>query len=158
MNPTVLGGLIKRVYNNFDITDFNNRLKFQKFIYLLQECGLNLGYEFKLYLHGPYSTLLTRDGFDMPPMNNCKEVYFGDTKKDKLFNELLKFLENHKDNPENMEILASLILFKRLSPEKNEKEIINLVIRKDYKFKDKEEKIRELLNKIKKFGKIEWQN
>lgn len=156
MNPVVIAGLLKRSYSNFDMNDFNDRLKLQKFIYLIQECGLNLGYDFKLYLHGPYCTLLTRDGFEMPEVSRCKKVSFGNPDKEKIFLELLNFINNHKDNPEEMEILASLILFHRLNNKAEDKELIELVRTKDIKFKEKEKHIGELLTKIKRFDKIKW--
>jgi uncharacterized protein YwgA len=61
-----LGGILKRIGNyNPEMfeSSFNDRLIFQKTIYLLQAFGLYLGYYFSWYIHGPYSTTLTRDGF-----------------------------------------------------------------------------------------------
>lgn len=39
--------------------DFNDRLIAQKKIYLLQVLGIDLGYHYSWYLHGPYSPALT---------------------------------------------------------------------------------------------------
>ncbi|MDR7666365.1 hypothetical protein RG963_11345, partial [Methanosarcina sp. Z-7115] len=42
-----------------NMSEFDNRLKYQKIIYLLQSfTGLSLGYGFKWYLKGPYSSPL----------------------------------------------------------------------------------------------------
>lgn len=38
------------VKNNFD-----DRLRLQKYVYLIQRLGLSLGYRFNEYLRGPYS-------------------------------------------------------------------------------------------------------
>jgi uncharacterized protein YwgA len=50
-----------------DDTDdgFQNRLKLQKFVYIVQACfGLNLGYSFTIYRFGPYSTTLADQYYD----------------------------------------------------------------------------------------------
>src|SRR2546427_10402792 len=43
--------------------DFEKRLEFQKTIYLLQEAGAHLGYQFGWYKHGPYSSSLADDAY-----------------------------------------------------------------------------------------------
>jgi uncharacterized protein YwgA len=44
---------------------FGDRLLFQKRIYILQELfDIPIGYEFGWYIRGPYSSELTRDGFE----------------------------------------------------------------------------------------------
>jgi uncharacterized protein YwgA len=40
-----------------------DRLKLQKTVYLLQSCGLNLGYGFSWYRYGPYSQELVYDAY-----------------------------------------------------------------------------------------------
>src|SRR5205807_10531285 len=50
--------------------DFEKRLEFQKTIYLLQEAGADLGYQFGWYKHGPYSSSLADDAYvlaTLPP-------------------------------------------------------------------------------------------
>lgn len=47
------------------VKTFPNRLAIQKGIYLAQECGINLGYFFRWYLHGPYSPSLSRDAYEV---------------------------------------------------------------------------------------------
>lgn len=42
---------------------FVDRLIMQKAVYLAQAAGVNLGYFYQWYLHGPYSPSLTRDEF-----------------------------------------------------------------------------------------------
>ena len=45
----------------FVIDTFMDRLIMQKAVYLAQAAGVNLGYYYHWYLHGPYSPSLTRD-------------------------------------------------------------------------------------------------
>lgn len=156
MNPTQLAGLVKRIYPKFNMTQFDDRLKLQKFIYLMQSCELNLGYKFRLYLCGPYSTQLARDGFDIPDISSCSELKFEDTRTEEVFESLIEFLQDKKDDPEVMEILGSLLLFRHLFPHKNEEELINQVVEKSPIFSDKEKNIKILLLKLKQFNRVKW--
>jgi uncharacterized protein YwgA len=47
----------------FKIDYFMDRLILQKAVYLAQAAGVNLGYFYHWYLHGPYSPSLTRDEY-----------------------------------------------------------------------------------------------
>ncbi len=40
---------------------FEDRLKLQKYVYLADHYGLNSGYDFSMYIHGPYSPKLAED-------------------------------------------------------------------------------------------------
>jgi uncharacterized protein YwgA len=154
MNPIHLAGIVKRVYPNFDINLFTNRLKLQKLIYLMHAKGINLGYEFGLYLHGPYCMQLTRDGYEINNIAICPEIKFGDPLIEKKFLELINFLGDKKNNPDVMEILASLHLFKRLYPSERKEQIVKRIADKDTKFKNMEKKIEELYNLLKVEGLI----
>ena len=156
MNPIQLAGLIKRVYSDFDMNHFDNRIKLQKFIYLVQSVGLNLGYNFKLYLHGPYSTMLAREGFDMPNINECQEIKFENLELEEKFLELLKFLKDKKDDADTMEIIASLLLFHNIYKTKNEEDIIKLVEEKSPKFNGEKEKIKKCLLELKSCEILSW--
>src|SRR5262245_35544812 len=46
-----------------DLADFDRRLILQKTVYLVQAAGVHLGYSYRWYLRGPYSSELTRDAF-----------------------------------------------------------------------------------------------
>ena len=48
---------------DFKIKYFQDRLILQKAVYLAQTAGVNLGYYYHWYLHGPYSPSLTRDEY-----------------------------------------------------------------------------------------------
>ncbi len=48
-----------------DLTSFSDRLCLQKYVYLAQICGVDLGYRFSWYLRGPYCTALTSDAFQL---------------------------------------------------------------------------------------------
>jgi uncharacterized protein YwgA len=42
-----------------------DRKRVQKAVYLVQQTGLDLGYQYSWYLMGPYSSALTRDYYDL---------------------------------------------------------------------------------------------
>ena len=44
---------------------FESRLKIQKMVYLASFFGLDLGYKYRLYKHGPYSTRLAMDYYEL---------------------------------------------------------------------------------------------
>lgn len=48
-----------------DVSSFEGRLCLQKHVYLLQLFGVDLGYRFSWYLHGPYSPSLTEIAFEV---------------------------------------------------------------------------------------------
>ncbi len=48
-----------------DMSSFENRLKYQKVVYLLQSFGLSLDYGFTWYLKGPYSSPLAHTLFSI---------------------------------------------------------------------------------------------
>ena len=58
---------------SLDLSCFNERLIYQKTIYLAQAAGINLGYYYHWYLHGPYCSPLTSDGYDIKTETASKE-------------------------------------------------------------------------------------
>lgn len=56
------------------LRSFDHRLIIQKAVYLIQKAGLDLGYNFRWYLRGPYSSALTRDAFAL-----AAELQYGET-------------------------------------------------------------------------------
>ena len=65
MNPSqiVLKLVLDAIKQELKLDSFEQRLMIQKKVYLTQLTGLDLAYRFGWYLHGPYSTELTRDAF-----------------------------------------------------------------------------------------------
>jgi len=108
MNPVVIAGILKRVYPKFDMLSFSNRLTIQKFIYLMDAYGLNLGYRFSLYLYGPYSTELTKDAFQIREYNTVKPLRFEDDAAEENFVKFIRFLNPHKKDVEWLELAASI--------------------------------------------------
>lgn len=109
MKPDLLAGLLKRLYKNFDMSEFADRLKVQKFIYILQNRGINLGYLYNFYLYGPYSTDLTRTAFQIEDYASKGKVKFTKPAVEKKFNEIISKLQNHKDEMRWLEGASSIL-------------------------------------------------
>jgi uncharacterized protein YwgA len=93
-----------------DISNFSDRLKLQKIIYILIKRGLSLDYNFSWYKHGPYSPDLTdvyymyqNSDFDNKPKKTLSSEDIEVLKSSK------KFINSIKDDPDRLEFIASLI-------------------------------------------------
>lgn len=126
MNSLALKGLINRIYSEFDISSFDNRLKLQKMIYLIQEVGgIDLGYQFSLYHHGPYCPELTKTAFYIEDFTGMKEdVVFEDEETEKKFQDLIGKVDKFKEDVDWLEIASTIILFSKLYPKLKDVNII----------------------------------
>ena len=130
-----IGGLLKRV-GNFNpkrfLAFFEERLIFQKTIYLLQAYGLYLGYEFNWYLRGPYSPDLAYDGFALVDLyDKAPLVKFKRDKAERRFLEFIHlFLGKRRRDARWLEQLASIHFLKHLHPSMNKEKIIKKVMAK----------------------------
>jgi uncharacterized protein YwgA len=112
----LLGRLLKRV-DNFNVASFKDRLTFQKTVYLLQASGVFLGYSFNWYLHGPYSSVLARDGFQLSTIYDGLESYrFRDPKTEAAFDQFREFINEHRDEADWLEAAASIHFLRRTFP------------------------------------------
>jgi uncharacterized protein YwgA len=151
MDPTVISGLLKRIYTSFDMSSFQDRIKLQKTFYLMQEFGLNLGYGFSLYLHGPYCTELTREAFHITNFKEAKEIEFSIPEYEKKFKLFLKLIEPFKNDPEWLEMASTIMIFKRLKPSAKEEDIIKEVINKHEEWKDNTKKLNDIMKILKEW-------
>jgi uncharacterized protein YwgA len=71
----------KKVFDQpFSYGNFDDRLKMQKLVYLLQEEGVNIGhYGFDWYKHGPYSQVLLDDMYIVDGTTSITLNYSPDT-------------------------------------------------------------------------------
>ncbi len=117
---------------SFSMDEFNDRLKLQKMIYLLQSSGVYLGYEFRYYIHGPYCSKLTQIGFEISEIYGDitvkKDQLFQDKNVEKKYKKTIKLL-NELKTPRNLEIAASLHL-RHTHDKMNKEESISDTVRK----------------------------
>ncbi len=76
---------------------FNNRFRIQKLVFIAKYFGLDSEYNYRIYLHGPYSSRLADDYFNLAKHNNPnnfnKEINDNKFKKEDFFN----FVQNRDD-------------------------------------------------------------
>jgi uncharacterized protein YwgA len=142
ISPEILGGLLKRAYPDFNMVLFDNRLKVQKYIYLMQRFGLNLGYSFSLYIRGPYCTELTKDAFQMKNYESIQPIGFAAPIHETRFKEFLIFFEPHKDDTVWLEVASSILIFYDMYSKKRDI-VVELV-------KNKNDILKEKINEIEK--------
>jgi uncharacterized protein YwgA len=132
----ILGGLLKRI-GQITMRTFDDRLKVQKRVYLLQNFGVYLGYAFSWYLRGPYCTSLAKDVFSLVEEGiEIPDVSFEDVEDEKKFELFMNFLGDKKDDAVWLEMLASIHFLRKAYPEKSKEEIIQTVMEKEPCLKD----------------------
>ena len=77
--PAFIYALEDRGLLDFDILgnderSFANRFMIQKYVYLAKYFGLDMGYGFGMYLHGPYSRTLADHYYQLAEENAMEEV------------------------------------------------------------------------------------
>jgi uncharacterized protein YwgA len=106
-----------------DMELFDNRIRLQKLIYILNHYGIRLGYHFTWWKYGPYSPKLTEDGYaqleiepkkltnhDLSIIEKIKKgkMFLQDSGKAELIASYL-YLEKHLTNREQNEIIEELL-------------------------------------------------
>ena len=114
LDSDVLAGILKRMYAKIDLGNFEDRLKIQKYIYLLQSRGIPLGFYYRFYLYGPYSSDLTRTSFQMQNYEEAKPLKFKDPEYEKKFVDTLEVLQGHGSDAKWLECASSIIFLKDL--------------------------------------------
>lgn len=71
---------------SFDVEKFNDRFLLQKYVFLSRFFGYDLGYQYTIYLHGPYSPDLADDYYQLPPGKERNEKYLEWGKKEDFIN------------------------------------------------------------------------
>lgn len=119
MNKQVidLGFILKQIQDSdFSMNTFQDRLKFQKMIYLLQAFNVYLGYDFSWYLRGPYCPVLTTNGFTLQEIYNeipDEQTKFRDPSVQKRFEKFQKFVKDK--GTDELEIAASIHCLKHIA-------------------------------------------
>jgi len=113
-----LGYILRSIpHSSFKMDTFNDRLRLQKLVYMVEAFGVYLGYDYSWYLRGPYCTSLARAGFELeqidhkiPDLARAKFMY---PEVQKKFNRAIKFIAaimNGPDDLTRLEIASSLHL------------------------------------------------
>lgn len=138
-----LAGFIKALKENriftFKVNRFDARLKLQKYVYLARKFGLNLDYNYNLYIHGPYSPELAKEYYALGNIKGIK------VDLDERFVDLIK-----GKSEQWLELAATIVMvFERYSNISDEM-VIELV--KSSKPFATEKELREIIKKLKNAG------
>jgi uncharacterized protein YwgA len=113
----ILSRVLKTIgFDNVDMDNFDNRLIYQKLIYLIQNYGLSLGYGYSWYVKGPYSPELTKTLFTINPESFAESDNFRFQNDDVVIgkmHEIKTILNNKIQDPLFLEILASIVFIKK---------------------------------------------
>ena len=104
-----LAAILKDV-GNFSMDDFKGRITLQKTVCLLQAFGVNLGYRFTWYLHGPYCRALFRDGHEARRVIDSlprPHVSFKGRAQGR-YEQFKEFMRDKRDDPVRLEACASI--------------------------------------------------
>ena len=131
-----LGFVLKQIKEyEFSMDTFDDRLRLQKMIYLLQACGVYLGYDFSWYLRGPYCSLLAHNGFDLQDVYDVipDNIELKSREDRGRFDSFQKFIKGK--SIDDLEIAASLhYLNKVRRTHETDKEILRKVTEKQDRF------------------------
>jgi uncharacterized protein YwgA len=123
---------------NFKNSSFEGRLIFQKTVYFLQVFKINLGYNFKWYIYGPYCKELADEGYKLGSVGSLNKIHFVTTDVELMFNKFLKFLGDKKNDVRWIELMASIDFLRRAYPQKTKLDILKNIKSKQTYFTDKE--------------------
>ncbi|MHA2303069.1 MAG: hypothetical protein ACXADH_08915 [Candidatus Kariarchaeaceae archaeon] len=118
----VFMSFVQELDEDISVSSFDERKRLQKLIYVAQEMGINLRYNFGWYKYGPYSSELADDGFTAfsirePKWKDYTELPDLSEYKD-IIHRLKKLLDDTRVNLEGMkesdaqELVASLLFLK----------------------------------------------
>ncbi len=119
----------------FDISTVDSRLIVQKAIYLGQLSGVDLGYRYGWYIHGPYSSELTKDYYALDRAiragnNDTENRHFNDNVQS-LLNSIKELICMRDSTPLTnwMELLASYH-YLRTVQNKNHEDAVSVIEKK----------------------------
>ncbi|NEH81309.1 hypothetical protein [Rhizobium ruizarguesonis] len=72
----VMGLFLQELDRPLEISSKEDRLRTQKAVYLGQLTGVDLGYRYSWYVHGPYSTSLTQDYYAFNALPDSEKAEF----------------------------------------------------------------------------------
>jgi uncharacterized protein YwgA len=108
-----LASIFSQVDKEFSMKKFDDKLQVQKIVYLLQEYGVDLGYNYEWYIRGPYCKQVSVDAhivLETDVMPQPPEQVHLNADQIKQFNTILSA---HFNNATWLEIAASIVYLKK---------------------------------------------
>lgn len=141
------------------VNTFTDRLIAQKAVYLAQEAGVDLGYFYGWYLHGPYCSSLTDDLFAAHADPKGRERALARCELDKTLRDKLRGLQclmrvDEADLARRLELLASVhfLIVRKQVPNHAPKTIAERL--KKFKKEFNEDQVRDAIAQIRKAGML----
>lgn len=118
---------------DMSMSNFDKRLDVQKKFYLMQVFGVDLGFQYKWYLRGPYCTELTKAAYELLRTNiEIDEYEFSDETVQQNIQQCNEWIQTTKpiemENLDWEELLASLHFIQHnayMNVEKNKQSVCN---------------------------------
>ena len=111
----IVNSLRRKAGFDFKVNYFNNRLKLQKYVFLLRRYGIDLGYSYNYYIRGPYSPELADDYYNLPDVEGEVE----------LPEDFLKLIRNKSERW--LELASSLVMVFEKYPDISEDDAVRVV-------------------------------
>ena len=148
----MIAGLLKRI-DEFDVNNFDDRLRVQKIIFLMQTI---LGHKFKfpytLYVHGPYSPKLSDLFYGFKDTLQFKTVKFKDGTNEDNFKEFIAIIQDFSNDRLMLELVSTLAYINKNLNIHDEKEMLTKL--KSIKPSYKENIYTQALNYYKELAKF----
>lgn len=128
---------------------FNDRLRLQKLGYLAQEFGARDGFPYSWYIRGPYSSSLAGVLFMGVEVDALRNEVTLIQEEQEVVNRLQRLLGNRIDDPDTLELYAS-VMYLMPDRELTENDILRIIVIMDVeKPQYTEQQVRETIRQIK---------
>ncbi len=151
-NPAKLNLFFNRL-DWLKIEDMSNRIILQKTIFILQELGLDLNYNFNWYIYGPYSPSLTEDAFEL---KQNEKTYREESDEFNLSDHAQKIIERYnsifgakKEDSVWLELIASLLFLRKFYSKTNYDDLKAFLLEKKPKFESNPSLVNDAINFLK---------
>lgn len=122
---------------DLDMDSFEDRIRLQKLIYIIQQAGIGLDYSFGWHIRGPYSPGLADDGYAYNENKGKTDFSYAFSDSEMRVIGRIKDISEYLKNGGNSELLASLLYLSQLLGISGEKLREELKTRKPH-FSDKD--------------------
>ena len=149
-----LNSLYDQLGVKHDLESFDNRKQLQKLTYLIEVFGINLGFKFHWYIHGPYDKKLTAVLYHDEDEVQQEEVKDDFPNEKNILSNLKEFLGSDIQSSRNLELIVSLHYIREVGKNDGlteDKKVINQLVKLKPQFNESEtgfylKRIKELAN------------
>src|SRR5437867_10105008 len=110
-------------HTDLDMNSFNNRIKLQKLIFVLQSEGVERDYYFNWYIRGPYSSRLARVGYNLQDYPRKSDLTYEAPKKELVLLRKIKKARPLMNNSNSAELIASYLFLESDYKDKTAEEL-----------------------------------